>query len=64
MWGKNSSASFGHIGLINKLCWADPVRDVSVSLQATGIPFIANNIPSLVRFMNKIDRHCPRDKTD
>ena len=63
MWGKNSAESFGHIGLINKLCWADPVRDVSVSLQATGIPFLANNIPSLVRFMNKIDRHCPRDKT-
>jgi CubicO group peptidase (beta-lactamase class C family) len=63
MWGKHSSQSFGHIGLINKLCWADPVRDVSVSLLTTGVPIVANNIPSLVRFMNKIDRHCPRDAT-
>jgi hypothetical protein len=48
--------------LINKLCWADPVRDTTVSLQTTGIPFLANNIPSFVNFMNKFDRHCPRDK--
>jgi len=62
IWGRKSAASFGHIGLINKLCWADPERDISVSLQATGVPFLANNIPSFVRFMNKLDRHCPRDK--
>jgi CubicO group peptidase (beta-lactamase class C family) len=62
LWGRKSAESFGHIGLINKLCWADPVRDVSVSLQTTGVPFLANNIPSFVRFMNKLDRYCPRDK--
>jgi len=62
VWGRKSEASFGHIGLINKLCWADPVRDMTVSLQATGIPFLANNIPSFVGFMNKLDRHCPRDR--
>jgi CubicO group peptidase (beta-lactamase class C family) len=61
MWGKHSASAFGHIGLINKLCWADPERDISVSLITTGIPIVANNIPSLVRFMNKIDQHCPRD---
>lgn len=61
MWGKKSAAAFGHIGLINKLCWADPVRDISVSLLTTGVPIVANNIPSLVRFMGAIDKHCPRD---
>ncbi|MFT5719232.1 MAG: CubicO group peptidase (beta-lactamase class C family) [Oleiphilaceae bacterium] len=61
MWGRKSAESFGHIGLINKLCWADPVRNLSVSLQTTGVPFLANNIPSFVRFMNSLDRHCPRD---
>ena len=63
MWGKHSASAYGHIGLINKLCWADPDRDISVSLLTTGVPIVANNIPSLVRFMNKIDRHCPRDGT-
>lgn len=61
MWGKHSATAYGHIGLINKMCWADEARDISVSLLTTGIPIVANNIPSLVRFMNKIDRHCPRD---
>ena len=61
MWGKHSSSSFGHIGLINKLCWADPDRDISVSILTTGMPFIANNIPAFVRFMGQLDRHCPRD---
>jgi CubicO group peptidase (beta-lactamase class C family) len=61
MWGKHSTSAYGHIGLINKMCWADEVRDISVSLLTTGIPIVANNIPSLIRFMNKIDRHCPRD---
>lgn len=61
MWGKHSGSAFGHIGLINKLCWADPDRDISVSLLTTGIPIVAMNIPALIRFMNKIDQHCPRD---
>jgi CubicO group peptidase (beta-lactamase class C family) len=61
LWGKNSARAFGHIGLINKLCWADPDRDITVSLLTTGVPIVANNIYSLVRFMNQIDRYCPRD---
>ncbi len=62
MWGKHSAAAYGHIGLINKLCWADEARDISVSLLTTGIPIVANNLPALFRFMGKIDRYCPRDK--
>lgn len=61
IWGKNSASAYGHIGLINKLCWADPDRDIAVSLLTTGVPIVANNIPSLIGFMNQIDRHCPRD---
>lgn len=61
MWGKHSAKSFGHIGLINKLCWADPVRDISVSLLTTGIPFAANVIRPLIRFLNRFDKHCPKD---
>lgn len=64
LWGKKSKAAFGHIGLINKLCWADPVRDISVSLLTTGVPIVANNIPSLIRFMGSIDKNCPRDNFD
>lgn len=58
LWGKNSSKSYGHIGLINKLAWVDPTREVTVSLMNSGIPFVANNIPSLVRFVNSISKNC------
>ena len=49
-----------HIGLINKLLWADPERDIAVSLINTGLPLLANNVPSLVNFMASINKHCPR----
>ncbi|MDX1452626.1 MAG: serine hydrolase domain-containing protein [Oleiphilaceae bacterium] len=62
MWGKHSAAAFGHIGLINKLCWADPERDISVGLLTTGIPIVAHNIPALARFLNRIDQFVPKDK--
>ena len=58
MWGPNSSASYGHIGLINKMAWADPKRELSVSLMNSGIPILANSIPSLVRFVNTISKNC------
>lgn len=58
IWGANSSACYGHIGLINKMAWADPRREISVSLMTSGIPIVANNIPSLVRFVNAISKNC------
>src|SRR5690606_24092866 len=61
MWGKNSSHAFGHIGLINKLGWADASRQISASMMNTGIPFISTHYPAFVRFMARIDKHVPRD---
>lgn len=58
IWGLNSSASYGHIGLINKMAWADPKRELTVSLMTSGIPIVANNIPSLARFVNAISKNC------
>ncbi|WP_232784115.1 serine hydrolase [Moritella sp. Urea-trap-13] len=60
LWGINSAQAFGHIGLINKLLWADPERDISVSLVNTGLPFLANHVPSLINFMTSINKHCSR----
>ncbi|MBD3658484.1 serine hydrolase domain-containing protein [Marinobacter sp.] len=51
LWGPQSRYAFGHIGLINKLCWADPARDISVSLLNTGIPILAHHLPALARFV-------------
>lgn len=61
VWGRNSAKSYGHIGLANKMCWSDPVRNLSVSLLNTGIPFVGTVFPPLINFMAKIDKHCSRD---
>lgn len=60
LWGINSAQAFGHIGLINKLLWADPERDISVSLVNTGLPLVANHVPALINFMASINKHCSR----
>lgn len=60
LWGQNSKESFGHIGLINKLCWADASRDLSVSLLNTGLPFVGHHLPPLARFVWTICRHFPQ----
>lgn len=59
IWGQQTGAAFGHIGLINKWCWADPLRDVSVSLLTTGIPILAHHLPALARFVWTVGHHCP-----
>ncbi|WP_336367770.1 serine hydrolase domain-containing protein [Marinobacter sp. C2H3] len=59
LWGPHSRYAFGHVGLINKLCWADPARDISVSLLNTGIPIVAHHLPALVRFVYTVGRQFP-----
>lgn len=51
LWGPHSDRAFGHIGLINKLCWADAARDISVTLLNTGIPIVGHHLPTLARFV-------------
>lgn len=59
LWGQQSRHAFGHIGLINKLCWADPARDISVSLLTTGLPIVAHHLPALVQFVYTVCREFP-----
>jgi len=59
MWGQHSSEAFGHVGLINKWCWADPARDISVSLINTGIPIVGHHLPALAGFVRQVCRSFP-----
>lgn len=63
MWGPYSEAAFGHVGFMNILCWADPARDISVSLQTTGKTLIGPHLGPLARFLFTVGRRC-RMKTD
>jgi len=58
MWGPYSEVAYGHIGFMNIFCWADPARDISVSLQTTGKSLIGTHIGPLARFLFGVGRHC------
>jgi len=58
IWGQHTSQAFGHIGLINKFFWADKKRDISVALNTTGMPVIANHMPALINFIAKVNQCC------
>ncbi|NOY70723.1 MAG: beta-lactamase family protein [Deltaproteobacteria bacterium] len=58
MWGPFSDKAFGHVGFIHILCWADPSRDISVSLQTTGKSLVGSHVSKLVRFLMATGRHC------
>ena len=59
LWGQHSRHAFGHIGLINKFCWADAGRDISVSLLNTGLPIFGHQLPALARFVYTVGREFP-----
>jgi len=60
IWGPNSPQAFGHLGLINKFAWADPEREMSVSLLTTGLPLLTHHIPRLVNVIRAIGNGIPR----
>ena len=59
-WGPNSRHAFGHLGMVNKFVWADPQRQLSVSLLNSGIPLIAHHILPLVNVIRSIGNLTPR----
>ncbi|RYY80897.1 MAG: class A beta-lactamase-related serine hydrolase [Moraxellaceae bacterium] len=60
MYGSQTGQAFGHLGLSNIFCWADPMRDISVSLLNTGKSIVGTHLPALVRLLLSISHHCPR----
>lgn len=58
MWGKNTENAYGHIGLINKMCWADPDKDISVAILTTGLALASHHIPYLIKLMDVINKEC------
>lgn len=58
LWGPFSESAYGHIGFINIFCWADPARDISVSLQTTGKSLIGTHLLALAQLLFSISIHC------
>ncbi len=59
MYGPDSHYAFGHLGLSNVTCWADPARDISVAILNTGKPVIGAHIIPTMKTLNRIADACP-----
>lgn len=58
-WGTFGPATphaYGHLGLTNNFCWADPQRALSVSLLTSGNPVVGTHLPRLGMLLGTISR--------
>ena len=60
MYGKGCNFAYGHLGLSNIVCWADPERDIAVSILNSGKPILGPHIPSFIGMQNVIADQCPK----
>lgn len=58
LYGLKTHNAFGHIGFANIFCWADPDRDIAVSLLTTGKPILGNHIVALPKLLHTISKEC------
>ena len=56
LYGRNSQRSYGHLGFINILCWADPDRQLAVSLLTSGKPAVTSHLVQLGRVVSALGK--------
>jgi CubicO group peptidase (beta-lactamase class C family) len=59
MYGLDTQYAFGHLGYANIFSWADPQRDIAVSLMNTGKLALGPHLLALPALMHAISRACP-----
>lgn len=58
LFGAKSRHAYGHIGLLNIVCWADPERDISVAILNNGKSLAPSSLTRLARLIAAIGRAC------
>lgn len=58
LFGPSTPHAYGHLGLTNNFCWADPQRAISVSLLTSGNPVLGTHVPRLMMLLASISKHC------
>lgn len=58
IYGKDTQYAFGHLGFANIFCWADPQRDIAVSIMNTGKPVLGPHLKALPALMHAISSEC------
>lgn len=61
IYGPATRQAFGHLGLSNNFCWADPERDISVSILSSGKSIIGSHLFALVNLLCQISTQCHAD---
>jgi len=54
LWGPDTDNAYGHLGFINTFCWADPDRNIAVSLQTTGKCLLSSHLLIIANLLNAI----------
>ncbi|MFU8896678.1 MAG: serine hydrolase domain-containing protein [Gammaproteobacteria bacterium] len=62
LWGPRSRQAFGHVGLINKLAWADPQRALSAAILTSGMLLVAHHLVPLAKLVRSIGNLVPPAK--
>ena len=58
LYGFNTPNAFGHLGYTSIFCWADPDRDISVSLLTSGKFLVGTGLPAVMNLIATISRQC------
>jgi CubicO group peptidase (beta-lactamase class C family) len=59
LYGWKHPRAFGHIGLSNVFCWADPERELVVALLTTGKPILSLHALRLAQLISEIHERFP-----
>jgi CubicO group peptidase (beta-lactamase class C family) len=60
LYGWNHPRAFGHLGLSNIFCWADPDRDLAVALLTTGKPVISLHAVRIAQLVSALHDTFPK----
>jgi CubicO group peptidase (beta-lactamase class C family) len=60
LYGRHTPYAFGHLGFSNVVCWADPERDIAVSILNNGKPVIGSHLVAFLKLLDSISQGCSR----
>jgi CubicO group peptidase (beta-lactamase class C family) len=60
LYGPDTDEAFGHLGFTNVIAWADPRRELAVSLMTNGNPTVGPHLPGLWNLTRQIGAAAPK----
>lgn len=58
IYGLETQHAYGHLGFANIFCWADPQRDIAVSIMNTGKLVLGSHLKALPLILHTISSEC------